>query len=212
MLITLEGAPAVGKSTIAKQLSLTYGYVRIPEVNELFPNRPASEPTYWYCDRQLDRCNLAARIENGVYDGDLFQPIWFAWLYPNRGHMRWVETAEYFIKNHLSIKMPSFYAYLQIDEGERYRREQLREKKRGHTHERFLNKWARYKNFPGPQSALFKAMHEAFPGWVHLFESSSIFRLASELVSIETSAPPNAEYFIEWLIAWLDRNHAADFY
>ncbi|WP_148059455.1 ATP-binding protein [Sinobacterium caligoides] len=46
-IICLEGASGIGKSTAAYFMEREYGYVRIPEVKELF-DRPSNQPDDWY--------------------------------------------------------------------------------------------------------------------------------------------------------------------
>ena len=54
MIFCLEGASAIGKSTLAKELSRSYGFDVVPEANELF-KRNANDYPNWYLDRQVER-------------------------------------------------------------------------------------------------------------------------------------------------------------
>ncbi|XOV83799.1 MAG: hypothetical protein ACFHXK_01535 [bacterium] len=211
MIITFEGAPAVGKTTVAKRLASEHGYVRIPEVNELFPERPSPEPEYWYCERQLDRCQTALKYENSILDGDPFQAVWFSWIYPNRGFADWSTSLRYFIANAHRITLPSCYVYLCIEPDERFRREKEREYARGPTYEQFLNKWNLYADFQGPQQALFDAIKGKFPGWIHTTMTRKSGETVAELASLAPATAPAVDMYLSWLSDWLKDNNSDDF-
>jgi adenylate kinase family enzyme len=211
MIITLEGAPATGKSTIAKHLAQCHGFFRVPEVNELFPDRPKSEPEYWYCERQIDRLNLATTHINSVLDGDAFQAVWFSWLYPDRGFADWSRSMEFFRANVHAITLPSFYAHLHASDSERYEREKGREEARGRSHDQFVRKWSRYVDFQAPHKALFDAMSRQYPGWVVSLKAADVEVLAEKLLSTTSGDPPDAIEFVEWLGDWLGSNNSEDF-
>jgi adenylate kinase family enzyme len=211
MIITLEGAPATGKSTIAKHLAQCHGLFRVPEVNELFPDRPRPEPEYWYCERQIDRLNLATTHVNSVLDGDAFQAIWFSWLYPDRGFAHWSRSMEFFRARVRAITLPSFYAYLHASDSERYGREKDRERARGRSHDQFVRKWSRYVDFQAPHKALFDAMSREYPAWVVSLETTDVEASAEKLLSTTSGDPPGTIEFIEWLGAWLGSNDSEDF-
>jgi len=211
MIITLEGAPAVGKSTVANELATRHGYFQVAEVNQLFPTRPAPEPEAWYCQRQLDRCKMASAHEDSVLDGDPFQAVWFDWLYPDRGFSHWSNAMAFFIANAQSITLPSFYAYLHIDTCERYRREHSREQARGHTREQFLRKWDKYVDFQRPQQSLYTAMAEEYPGWVCSIVTEDLTKVVDELISTRPPPAPTSASFMAWLADWLSATKADDF-
>jgi hypothetical protein len=211
MIITLEGAPATGKSTIAKHLAQSHGFFRVPEVNELFPDRPRPEPEYWYRERQIDRLNLATTHVNSVLDGDAFQAIGFSWLYPDRGFAHWPRSMAFFRANVHAITLPSFYAYLHASDSERYGREKDRERARGRSHDQFVRKWSRYVDFQAPHKALFDAMSREYPAWVMSLETTDVEASAKKLLSTTSGDPPDAIEFIEWLGAWLGSNDSEDF-
>ena len=206
MNFILEGAPATGKSTVSKFLAEHHGFYRIAEVNELFPDRPDPEPEYWYCERQLDRCELARVHQKSILDGDLFQPVWFSWIYPDRGFADWSKSLGFFQSHAESIVLPSNVAHLHIDDVERFERERGREKLRGRNQEQFLLKWSRYSDFGAPQTALFEAMSREYPGWVISLEVIELQSTVRRLLEVHPVTPPTPSEFTRWLADWLGNN------
>ena len=84
MIVTLTGAPAVGKSTTATAMVADHRAFVVPEVNKLFA-RPKNEPKSWYLERQVARWEMGLCQANNfdwiIFDGDLFQPLWFSWIF-----------------------------------------------------------------------------------------------------------------------------------
>jgi deoxyadenosine/deoxycytidine kinase len=77
-VICLEGPSAVGKITVAGELSKQFGVKIVPEINQLF-QRSDVESRTWYFEKQVERRNLAQAPAAGatfnVLDGDPFQPF-----------------------------------------------------------------------------------------------------------------------------------------
>ncbi|MCW3061648.1 MAG: hypothetical protein JWQ02_3469 [Capsulimonas sp.] len=84
MIVCLEGASAVGKTSTCRLLAERLNACVIPEVNALF-TRPADAHENWYLERQVDRWALACEAEDAgqlaVLDGDPFQPLWYNWSF-----------------------------------------------------------------------------------------------------------------------------------
>lgn len=79
MIICFEGPSAVGKTTMSQVLS--EAFTIIPEVNLLF-KRPKESSKFWYYDKQFERYQLAAAAKgSAILDGDIFQPLWYNWIY-----------------------------------------------------------------------------------------------------------------------------------
>lgn len=211
MHILFEGAPATGKSTVAKHLALHHGFYRVPEVNEMFPRRPVPEPQYWYCARQLDRCRRARQHSKSILDGDPLQGVWFSWMYPERGFPVWSQSLSYFESQIDSVFLPYGYIHLRVDESVRYERERVRERDRGHSHEQFLSKWQRYADFSGPQAALIDAMRREYPGWVFSVEAAEFADTVQKILDLEFGAAPSAADFVGWLRDWLSNHYATDY-
>ncbi|AOT08670.1 AAA family ATPase [Pseudoalteromonas luteoviolacea] len=203
-VITLEGVPAVGKSTVASILEQEHGYCRIPEVNELFPERPSPEPAHWYALKQLERSHIATQNEYSLLDGDIFQVIWLSWIYPDRGFIEHQKAADLFIDNAESLRLPSLFVYLYIDEDIRYQRELEREMKRGHDYQQFIKKYQRYKSMNVPQQALFEAIDKQYPGWVLFLDNNDSHACAKKIAQrCHTARMPSPKEFVVWLRGWL---------
>lgn len=83
-IICLEGASGIGKSTAAEFMAREYGFVRVPEVNELF-SRSSNESDDWYFQMQIMRWELAKKTslsgKTAILDGDHLQPVWYNWIF-----------------------------------------------------------------------------------------------------------------------------------
>lgn len=211
MIITLEGVPAVGKSTIAKILESEFGFYRVAEVNELFPLRPSPESDLWYAKRQIERAKIARSFPNSVLDGDVFQVVWFSWLYPELKISDPGSVMEFLLSNASSISLPSFYCYLYVENDCRLEREKVREAARGHNYEQFLRKFNRYADMLEPQMALFEAIDREYPGWVLLHENKDAQLAIRKMLGKRIPDPPNTREYLSWLKAWLLRNEASRF-
>lgn len=79
MIISFGGASAIGKTTLCQSFSDTHFIV--PEVNILFAQEESSGKL-WYYEKQVERFQLAKSSDrDAIFDGDIFQPIWYNWIY-----------------------------------------------------------------------------------------------------------------------------------
>src|SRR5262245_7983405 len=126
MIITLEGAPAVGKSTIASALNFQV----VLEVNRLFGKRSGSaRDNRWYLERQLERWQLAKHAaRNAVLDGDILQPLWFSACYWQEDWADISETVSFFEQaiSDDKLALPDKYVCLVVNEETRAKREHAR--------------------------------------------------------------------------------------
>jgi hypothetical protein len=87
-IICLEGASAVGKTTLSHAIAARMHAAVIAEVWALF-QRPSPEPPTWYLERQVGRWRFAVEITRkhglSILDGDHFQPLWLG-LWLHRAH------------------------------------------------------------------------------------------------------------------------------
>ncbi len=88
MILSFEGPPAAGKSTISKALADNQKAFVIPEVNLLF-DRPDNVTENWFLSRQVERWEIGIKEKEKyewiIFDGDLFQPLWFNWIFEDEG-------------------------------------------------------------------------------------------------------------------------------
>lgn len=118
-IICLEGASGIGKSTASKFMESEYGYVRIPEVNELFERSP-NEPDDWYFRMQVKRWELAkTESELGkvaILDGDHLQPVWYNWIFDDLNFQPVNEVLDFYSKAFLQglLDFPDAYVLLHV--------------------------------------------------------------------------------------------------
>lgn len=165
MIVVFEGAPASGKTTLARRLA-GEGFTRIPESNELFV-RPHPEEPDWYLETQLSRWELA-QCDSGVsiLDGDVLQPIWFSWMYPDRVIQDWRYALEFYSKNQERIGVADRVYLLKVTDCERRRRERERCQRRGINEAKIVDKINKYAGFAGVQDQYFTKLSSQYPGWV----------------------------------------------
>ncbi|MEM7244772.1 MAG: AAA family ATPase [Acidobacteriota bacterium] len=210
MIVSLEGAPATGKTTTAHHLVEKHGAVRIAEVNELHPRRPSPEPRDWYWQRQLDRWRDAVgrRDRLVVLDGDVLQAVWYTWARPEHGFPHWSEALDFFESQEPGAGLPDLHVHLQIDVEERRRRERGREHARGHDRERAEAKVQRHEGLRSPLRSVFTALGEAFPCWVLHLTADDLERNAEVIVKQEP-ARPDGRAVLSFLRSWLDEHDPA---
>lgn len=114
--ICFEGPSAVGKSTVAQLLSDSF--LVVPEVNLMY-QRPPTPSHFWYFERQLDRYALCTQNpQNSILDGDVFQPVWYNWIYgypPSNPSLE--ETTSFYrdaLKNN-QIAYPDIYVVFEAE-------------------------------------------------------------------------------------------------
>lgn len=205
MILAIEGAPGVGKSTTAAAL----GAVVIAEVNLLFA-RPPAPPADWYLDRQNARWEMAQRYAEAndlvVLDGDPFQPLWFNWAMPETGWPPWQQACDFYRHRLLERRMawPDRYLFLTIDEPTRCARMLARERARGLGEERAQHKTARYARLVEPQARFFRALAVQFPGWVQWLEATSVERSVTVVRQLAAPLPGwDPLVVLEFVESWL---------
>ncbi|MFD2176136.1 hypothetical protein [Veronia pacifica] len=137
-IICLEGASGIGKSTAAFFMEKEYGYVRIPEVNELF-EQSSGEPDDWYFEMQVKRWELANEVsqsgEVAILDGDHLQPVWYNWILDDLNFQPFDAVLDFYSKAFLQGKLdfPDSYVLLHTSIDElRIRKENDKSRNRSH--------------------------------------------------------------------------------
>lgn len=160
MIICFEGAPAVGKSTTSQAMAKYHKAFVVPEVNLLFA-RPQDEPECWYLNRQVARWEIGIRqLDNFdwiIFDGDLFQPLWFSWIYRNEGWVQLEDSAKFYREQVVKgrIAFPDIYFLLYTSNEQRRQRELKRGRERGRDEDKIRKKIERYEKLVEPQKQYF---------------------------------------------------------
>jgi hypothetical protein len=213
LIIAFEGAPAAGKSTSAEYLAAHQGALRIPEVNVLF-DRPDDEPHDWYFERQLERWDMATEANAthpmAILDGDPYQPVLFNWIYPEKSFAPWNYVLDYFVARPERALMPDFYVHMVVTDTERKRREFQREAARGYDPERARAKYGRWSGMALPQTAYFRALGEAFPGFVMHHEAIDGEETAARIAAYEYPDVP-ADAVFAFMRTWLTEHDPGEF-
>ena len=210
-IISIEGAPDVGKSAIAAALARLGAFV-VPEVNQLFA-KPKPEPPDWYYDRQNARWEMAqlkaAQGRLAVLDGDPFQPIWFSWIYQDEDWPPVSDAVEFYRRRIADHRMafPGLYVFAWIAEAERRERMLARERARGLEEERARRKTAHYARMVEPQRRFFGALADRFPGSVLFVETACLDEtLAGVRAAQERTAPMDSLEALNFIAEWAANN------
>ena len=208
-LICLEGPSAVGKTTTSKALAEQYAVYIIPEVNKLF-ERPIFEPKNWYFERQVERWAIAQEKLKShdlvVFDGDLFQPLWYNWSFDFVDWQPLSVLRDFYRQQIITQKIgfPEGYILLGIKEKElQQRKENDLARKR--------SSFTQHLQFIEPQKRYFQAMNTIAPGFVRLIEATSVEHNVETIINAlpSFSKKPQDSYSItlfDSLIEWLYTN------
>ncbi len=216
MILCFEGAPAVGKSTLAAVLRDQAGWLVLPEVNQLFgkpppgPRRQAD-----YLALTLKRWALAqAGMAEGrtvLLDGDVLQPLWFQACYADEDWGGLAATLDFYREALKAGRLgwPSRYVFVHVDEATRAQRERERGLLRGRTATEIEAKIARYRPLAQFQRDYFAALRAAFPALVLEIESRDLLSGARALRRLRPRTEAlDGEAVLEHVGAWC-RQHAA---
>ncbi len=140
MIICFEGPSAVGKTSMCQLLQEDFQIVA--EVNELF-EKEEGVGKFWYFERQIDRYALCKNSKvNSILDGDVFQPLWYNWIYGGASGLQSFEETKHFYSKAIRegrIRFPDLYVIFQSNlEVLRKRKEGDRTRKR-RNFEKHLN-------------------------------------------------------------------------
>jgi deoxyadenosine/deoxycytidine kinase len=190
VILCFEGAPAVGKSTTARDLESNYGYVRIPEVNELFGKDTRTEK-YWYFERQAERWAMAkeqaAKGKFVILDGDVFQPIWFNAFYPDGPWDHYLDVSAYFngLIDDERMGIPDKYVYFQLNEESRSTREIERSMARGKTLDAAKQKVEYFKPLAKKQLTYFRGLAEIQPSLIQFIECGASTKVSEVILNLD---------------------------
>lgn len=211
MIICFEGAPAVGKSTVAAEFAKDSNSYVIPEVNQLFgKNNRISN--LWYYEKQVERFSIGLEQQGHhrlvVLDGDIFQPLWFRWVFSNED---WGDNEEMlsFYRSKIAnkhIQFPDVYIYLHISEEERARREYQRCMTQRRSEYSTQVKVDRYKKLAVYMKHYFRALSVRFPGLVVSMESNSISNCLQSIKKLPIGEGYSQISIFEHIVKWCREN------
>lgn len=185
-IICLEGASAVGKTTVSRLLEQKFGYIRVAEVNELF-KRSTNESSTWYFERQIDRWKLAREVSKkggiAVLDGDPFQPVWYNWIFANDGLQPLNEVFDFY---HCKIQrgdieFPNKYIVLNSSHSELSKRKES-DLTRSRRH------FDKHLHLIEPQSEYFEAMCSVSSNSVEFIKSDKPSNVANKIANLDKPA------------------------
>lgn len=180
-VISIEGASAAGKTTVCLALEAEHGFIRIPEVNELFSRAPDEAPR-WYLERQIDRWKMACHVSSSggsaVLDGDPFQPMWYNWIFPDLGFQPVAEVVRFYHDKVSAgiIHFPDKYYVLTASESELRQRKETDKSRSRRNFEKHLR-------LIEPQLAYFTTMNEGGAGMASILESLNARDVAKLIAS-----------------------------
>ncbi|PAJ72468.1 hypothetical protein CJF42_20965 [Pseudoalteromonas sp. NBT06-2] len=207
MILTFEGGPAIGKSTIANKLENSHGCYTIPEVNKLFgkENRISD---LWYYQKQAQRWELALHNQEStvlsILDGDIFQPIWFSSLFPGKNSESFDETVNFYSEMMLQDKVgfPNAYIYFHAEERVRAKRERERSVILGRSQKSIEQKISRYCDFTTLQKQYFSDLKKEFPDLVIFLESNEIESTIQSILSFSKRQQNDHWKIFNFIVEW----------
>jgi hypothetical protein len=208
MILCLEGASAVGKTTTCRALEARLKAAVVPEVNALF-ERPHSAPDDWYLERQVDRytraCQALETHPLAVLDGDPFQPLWYNWSFGFKDCQSLDHLRGFFrpLVASGTLSLPARYFLLVTDEGELRRRREADQTRSRRNFERHLC-------LVETQRRYFSAMATLAPHLVEVIAADSVQGNLAYIQEGINSAPATVDALklFDALVGWLKDNEA----
>ncbi|MEM6967459.1 MAG: hypothetical protein AAF573_22035 [Bacteroidota bacterium] len=203
MIFSFGGASAIGKTTLCEAFSDTH--LTIPEVNLLFQNEERAGKL-WYYEKQVERYRMAKNAKRDIiFDGDIFQPIWYNWIY---GYPKVFaskeETQDFYLKKiqEGEIAFPDLYLifYTAVEElRKRKERDKNRRRRNFEKHIQLIEPHKKYFNFLKKETAIPVAFVE-----YRSVEATKI--IVSQLMKNALVTDYDAPSEFEKIIRWLERN------
>jgi thymidylate kinase len=190
MILTLEGASAVGKTTTAAALVDQFAAATFPEVNALFRRPPEDHPN-WYFERQVDRWQMAKALDKDkaivILDGDALQALWYNWIFQNSGFQPLDDVIAFYgpLIEQGQLGFPDCYVILLAPETELRRR---KEKDATRSRRNFEN----HLKLVQAQVLYFEAMSALAPGRVHFVQATDTEASVNEIMRVTNGASPMA--------------------
>ncbi|PGZ97357.1 chloramphenicol acetyltransferase [Bacillus pseudomycoides] len=211
-ILCLEGASAVGKTTICKELEKQYGAYIVPEVNLLF-ERPVDEQKNWYLNRQVERWKIAIEQSRNnefvVLDGDIYQPFSYNWCFHFQVFGQTLSLLEAFYCEKLFYKeigLPDCYLYLYTSN------DTLRQRKEYDVTRRRGN-FEKHIHITEPHKKYYAALNNVKVSYCTMIEANFVQETVEEIMDkvFSTNFNLHNRYdvkFLNEMIYWLKKNKA----
>ncbi len=203
MKICFEGPSGVGKTTMSQMLAKEFHV--IPEVNVMFKGEK-NEGGYWYYQKQVERYQKSKQYNKVIFDGDLFQPIWYNWTYNYPRDYFSLEKVNGFYKMEIAqgnIYFPDLYIvfFTSIENlWKRKRADTTRQRRNFQKHLKLVETQPRY----------FGYMKQQFPNLVEFIRFDSLdetmFSVRKILESLNTKEKRDSLEVLETMRRWLSNN------
>ena len=203
MILCFEGPSAVGKTTMASQLSADH--LVIPEVNLLF-KREKEASRFWYYEKQVERCQLAKQArQNAILDGDIFQPLWYNWIYGFPTEFPSLsETRDFYLQNIKAGKIifPDLYIIFQADPEtlqQRKQKDQTRQRRNFEKHLQMILPQKRYFEFVKENTGICVEFIE------HIQIEQSREIILNRVRTVRQQTHYDDEYHFKTILDWIAR-------
>ena len=206
MKICFEGPSGIGKTTISNRFEKDCKV--IPEVNALFRSEE-NEGGWWYYQKQIERYQLSELADCAIFDGDIFQPLWYNWSYNYPEGYFSLEEMFSFYQRELqqgNMDFPDLYIIFKATEQElrlRKERDPSRQRRNFEKHLKLIETQPQYFGF----------MQTRFPGLVKFMAYDSTSQVESELRQIIQSLTPGIKYdsekILQTMADWLAQHKPA---
>jgi deoxyadenosine/deoxycytidine kinase len=207
MIITFEGAPAVGKTTISEELMVTHDCYIVPEVNKLF-GKDKRESDLWYYQKQIQRWHLSTQSHHSktlsLLDGDVFQPVWFSALFPDEDWGSFEKMVKFYsdMLDKNLVGFPHKYLFFHTEERVRAQRETSRSKRQGRSPQATLKKINRYRDFAISQYTYFSDLKQRFPELVVFLEATDKAESIKTILNCSMAHPYQDREIFKFIIDW----------
>ena len=203
MKICFEGPSGIGKTSLAAYLK--DDFTVIPEVNVLFKEE-INEGGFWYFKKQIERYQMSLRSGKVIFDGDIFQPLWYNWSYGYpEGYFSLEKMHPYYSKiiREGKFSFPDIYFIFYASESvlrQRKEKDKTRRRKNFEKHLKLLETQRKYFGF----------MQECFPDLVVFMEFNTVESTAKKVgnhLGIKGSNGQNSEHVLNTMVDWLSGNN-----
>lgn len=201
-IFCFEGPSAIGKTTLCQ--SLENEFTIVPEVNLLFANEKNDSP-WWYYEKQVERYqNCLSSNCHSILDGDIFQSLWYNWIYNYPQEFKSKSEIHNFYKTSLieeKIKFPDLYILFECSI------EELTRRKNSDT-SRSRRNFGKHLKLIAPQKKYFEFLKKETEIKAEILEYESIEKakkLTTEILSAHQDLTIDSLSSFKKIINWLEK-------